>query len=889
MEKVSVIVGCANRADVLVKTIPSWLSKKEISEIVITDWNSKRLVSKDLAQFKDKRIKIIRVNNCGEWVLSLALNVAARYVTSHLILKLDTDNILGEDFFSAHPLKSTDRIFYTGNWENARDENEKHLNGVVFIPTQEFRSVNGYNEYIRSYGFDDTDLYNRLMKNGMVKKDISNDTISHVPHDNSRRSPHSDLDLSTSRNMFLCDEKRCPWKESVVRTEYIKGARSGGHWDTISPGNLDHFTPPPSVFEECTVLALRNVLNKHGFSWESTERKSRDFLQNLYEKRKLPKLVIEPKNGLGNRLRALASAATIAKNQNLNLLVVWIPDVHYQSRFSEHFDDSELCVVSSAPSNLSISKSVPKEGCNSFSNIIDLVQDIVNDIYIVSATVINHISTTWTAECNWIKNNIKPLPWLKNKIKEFKKLFSIKKAIGVHVRMGQDGTVFPFEDWSRYTSTQREAASLNRGESHYVHFMKEMEKVWAVNPEQKFFLCADSEEVYAAFKKRFPRKYGSHIIHTKKNVWDRSPNQLTTAIMDVFLLSKCSELYGSSWSSFTELAQRLGQPRVKIAGRDFGSKKFALFYYPTSRNIGDDIQSIAAKQFLPTVDYLVDRDNQTVLWDYMGAKTVSDANIPNKSIKIIQNGWFDGRQTKFPPHRTLNPLFISFHLNETPDLYKEKEYARLAVTARHNDKLLTPDVIEYFQGLGTPIGTRDLHTLQMLEKSGVSAFHTSCLTLTLEGQRIGLSNPPNEKTNIIVVDAYHRETELYGKIPLDIREKAERLTHGLTHEVIPDFSKKHSLALSLLQKYQDARMVITDRLHVALPSLALGTPVFFIYSKMDTDPRYDDTFKSLLGNGKDGPEGWDWENPQITDEQKELIGKIKTALTRRIKQYMTTK
>lgn len=884
METVSVIVGCSNRADVLLKSIPSWLSKKEIGEIIIVDWNSSRMVSEDLSDVKDNRIKIIRVENCGGWVLSLALNLASTYAKFPLLLKLDTDNILENDFFSVHQLKSSDRVFYTGNWENARNDNEKHLNGVIFIPTREFRSVNGYNEYIRSYGYDDTDLYNRLVKNGMEKKDLSNLTIFHIPHEDSRRSGNKDLEFLISQNMFLC-RKLC-WPEKG-QTEYVKTENAHpGNIVTITPVNMGQFVPSPVILEECEVLALRNILNKHGFPWESTERKSLSFLRELHSRRNLPKFIIEPKNGLGNKLRALASAATIAEAKNLNLLVLWIPDDHYQSRFSDHFDDSQLCVISSN-SIKSPSVTVVKRGdCNSFSESSNLL-DFLNDIYVASATVINHISTSWIKECEWIRNNIKPLSWVQRRIERFKKLFQIENTIGIHVRMGQDSSKFSFEDWSGYTENQKRSASKNREESHYSHFMNEMEKIWAFNPQQKFFLCADSEDVYKAFQERFPALYGTYIIHVKKDVWDRSPNQLTTAVIDVFLLSMCSELYGSSWSSFTELAQRIGQPKVKIVGRDFGSKKFALLSYPGSRNIGDDIQSIAAKQFLPTIDYLVDRDDQSTLYNFLDKESTDETNLKDSSVKIIQNGWYDGRQTKFPPHRSLKPLFISFHLNETPDLYKQKEYSRLAETARHEDKLLTPDVVKYFQNY-MPVGTRDFHTLKMFEENGIKAFHSCCLTLTLEGPRIGLNPPPKVKTSILVVDAHHREVDLYTRtIPITIRAKSEKLTHGLVDYEIPHFFEKQKLALSLLQKYQDASMVITDRLHVALPCLALGTPVFFIYDKMDTDPRYDDTIKTLLGDGKSGPKNWNWSNPQIQSYQKELIDKIKKNLTEKIKHYLT--
>ena len=37
--------------------------------------------------------------------------------------------------------------------------------------------------------------------------------------------------------------------------------------------------------------------------------------------------------------------------------------------------------------------------------------------------------------------------------------------------------------------------------------------------------------------------------------------------------------------------------------------KYGLLYYKDTDNIGDDIQTYAQSLFLPSIDYIVDRDN----------------------------------------------------------------------------------------------------------------------------------------------------------------------------------------------------------------------------------------------------------------------------------------
>lgn len=66
--------------------------------------------------------------------------------------------------------------------------------------------------------------------------------------------------------------------------------------------------------------------------------------------------------------------------------------------------------------------------------------------------------------------------------------------------------------------------------------------------------------------------------------------------------------------------------------------KYALLTY-SIENVGDDIQSIAARRFLPRVDYYIDRD-QIGEWKN---------NDKNETVKLIANGWYMRDPFKWPP------------------------------------------------------------------------------------------------------------------------------------------------------------------------------------------------------------------------------------------------
>ena len=52
--------------------------------------------------------------------------------------------------------------FLRGCRDGALDENGRHLNGVMLVRRADVLGVLGYDERMRGYGYDDTDLYHRL-------------------------------------------------------------------------------------------------------------------------------------------------------------------------------------------------------------------------------------------------------------------------------------------------------------------------------------------------------------------------------------------------------------------------------------------------------------------------------------------------------------------------------------------------------------------------------------------------------------------------------------------------------------------------------------------------------------------------------------------------------
>lgn len=213
------------------------------------------------------------------------------------------------------------------------------------------------------------------------------------------------------------------------------------------------------------------------------------------------------------------------------------------------------------------------------------------------------------------------------------------------------------------------------------------------------------------------------------------------------------------------------------------TNKFGVIGY-SSYNIGDDIQSVAAKRFLPRVDSHIQRER------------VGSFESKEKT-KLIMNAWWMWEPDNFPPSESIEPLLIS--------MYFRKEI---------RPKLLEPKVKKYLIDHG-PVGCRDTDTANYLESQGIPAYFSGCLTLTLKKY----SNVKKEKF-ILAVDLPKEGIEY-------LKENSEYPVYDISRMLSPYFKSEARIEISelILYLYQSAHCVVSPCLHVVLPCLAMETPV----------------------------------------------------------------
>jgi hypothetical protein len=274
---------------------------------------------------------------------------------------------------------------------------------------------------------------------------------------------------------------------------------------------------------------------------------------------------IHAQHGLGNRLRAFASAMSIARKSGRELVLIWEPDNHCECEFGDLFeyDGKVLTSINEIEfENMDCYSYMEIEPNSCKDEYIPLNEG--RDIYIRSAYVINNEFSSWEEE-NQILRELEPVAEVKALIRGIE----VSGRVGIHIRMqGSKGTDKNSYDAS-YNWLEKSHQQLNdwRKKSHYSSFIKRIDYLLRENQNLKFFLAADTEEAYTIFVQR----YSDRVSYLKRACFDRSKNQLYYALADALLLSNCSCLLGSTWSSFTELSQRFSTTitHIEMSGVDF--------------------------------------------------------------------------------------------------------------------------------------------------------------------------------------------------------------------------------------------------------------------------------------------------------------------------------
>lgn len=169
-----------------------------------------------------------------------------------------------------------------------------------------------------------------------------------------------------------------------------------------------------------------------------------------------------------------------------------------------------------------------------------------------------------------------------------------------------------------------------------------------------------------------------------------------------------------------------------------------------------------------------------------------------------------------------------------------------------------------------PIGCRDEATYKSMKRNGISAFFLGCTTITFPRREY---EPVNGKAYIIDL-----HPSALGYIPDKIKKNAVYYRQDVPLKGRPQtIDTAHEMERISRDRYRElyskASLVLTSRLHVASPCIAMGVPVILIRKGYDDRFSWIDRYIPLYDTNQSIDINW---TPQVEDFE-EIKAKIQQA------------
>ncbi|NOY00637.1 MAG: polysaccharide pyruvyl transferase family protein [Verrucomicrobia bacterium] len=262
-----------------------------------------------------------------------------------------------------------------------------------------------------------------------------------------------------------------------------------------------------------------------------------------------------------------------------------------------------------------------------------------------------------------------------------------------------------------------------------------------------------------------------------------------------------------------------------------------LFSY-SSDNIGDDFQSLIMRRWLGY------QENEVVHADR--DKLISP-NAEHGKVDLVINAFIGGRA--LPIHNAgenkITPYFVAVHLHYI-DKNGEKKLEQLRKYA--------------------PIGCRDEPTLRRCQERNIPSYYSGCPTILCERADV------KEDIDVLLVDVNPR---VLSGIP----EKRVQYASNMIPKSTPA-NVRREICLRRWEMISRSRLVVTSKLHAAMPALAMGRPVIFIREKIVAPGRLT-SFPKFFRTYKIG-EKFSWDPDAHRYDMTEYRNQVESKLIDRI-------
>jgi hypothetical protein len=263
-------------------------------------------------------------------------------------------------------------------------------------------------------------------------------------------------------------------------------------------------------------------------------------------------IIIEPLGGLANRMRVIASGIWLKDQLKTILIVVWNENDELNCPFEKLFDPIQGVMVTNKPSKYGHLRRTnqPKSFARLKANIINKLfginyciqeldfHELIWQGKLDILGIASQNKTVYIQTCQEFGDNLyafkhfKPISPMLAAIRKATANFN-EHTIGVHIRRTDN-----------INSVQHSPLSL---------FIKAMQHAINLQQNTLFYLSSDDPEVKAALIDTFGQRI---ITHTNK-MDRRSTQGMQDALLDIYCLAATNKIFGSYWSSFSDIAARI--------------------------------------------------------------------------------------------------------------------------------------------------------------------------------------------------------------------------------------------------------------------------------------------------------------------------------------------
>lgn len=270
------------------------------------------------------------------------------------------------------------------------------------------------------------------------------------------------------------------------------------------------------------------------------------------------KITFVPVGGLANRMRAVASAVTLAEKIKSELRIVWFQDWALGAPFSQLFEtiDKPVACLRDATKRDYLLLDRPRSKNFRFPRLYQKISfdSCLYEQFITPLCKKNFDFEGWAKDKHvylasytafqpykheLVRHLFIPLEEIREEIDRRSCLFS-EYMVGVHIRRTDN------KDSILHSPIELFYSKLDQD-------IKDCDQIG-------IYLATDSEEVKQVMRKR----YGDRLLVSDKQAGRDSLEGIKDGIVDMYTLSRTQKIYGSFQSSFSDMAAQIGGVPLEI-------------------------------------------------------------------------------------------------------------------------------------------------------------------------------------------------------------------------------------------------------------------------------------------------------------------------------------